>query len=117
MFDIMSSFMYSVTKVTKGDGPVFSATKNKGKFMWRDCSVLAVPGSRCRGWGGTSKGDGLKSRAAAGHPGSGRLWEEVRQRAGWIEFRAGSGRKDARPRQMLLALFGGHVSAMVMGVL
>lgn len=38
--------------------------------------------------------------------GSERLWEEVRRRAGWIEFRGGSGRKDARPRQMLAALFG-----------
>lgn len=38
--------------------------------------------------------------------GSERLWEGVRQRAGRIEFRGGWGRKDARPRQMLVALLG-----------
>lgn len=90
-----------------GRRTVLSAEKNKGKFTWGDCSLLAPSRSPCGGWGGTSKGNRLKSGAEPGHPaaGSERLWEEVRQRAGWIEFRGGCGRKDVQPRQMLVALF------------
>lgn len=50
---------------------VLSAKKNKGKFTWQDRSLLAPSSSRCGGWGGTSKGDGLKSGGEPGHPGGG----------------------------------------------
>lgn len=53
-----------------GRRSVLGARKNKGKFTWQDRSSPALSCSQCGGWGGTSKGESLKSGAEPGRPGS-----------------------------------------------
>lgn len=106
-----------------GRRSVLSAKKNKGKFTWQDCSLLAPSRSRCGGWGGTSKGDSLKSGAEPRHPGGG---EREALGRGQVEGRVDrvQGRlwKKGRPAptdasRVVRRAVGGHVSAMVMGAL